>query len=151
MDFRAMIQQIVRESLPVQVLAGTVKELNRGAACIDVQPLDDSAPLLLDVRLRAVDDDKVSGFIQWPVLGSVVLVGLIGNDLNTAFVVAASEVETFTLATEQESLLTWLQDLVQLVQGLVLLTNSGATTGTAPTSRQALQLLTDRLPHLLSA
>jgi hypothetical protein len=151
MNFREMIQQIIRESLPVQVIAGTVLSLDRAGACIDVQPLDDSAPKLLDVRLRAVDDGKATGFIQWPAEGSAVLVGLIGNDINTAFVVAASEVETFTLSTEQESLLTWLQDFGQLLQTeFVLLTNTGATTGVAPTALQALQQLFARLPNLLT-
>jgi hypothetical protein len=148
---REAIQQVLREQLPVQVIAGTVTELNRAGACIDVQPLDKTAPELLDVRLRAVDDGSATGFVQWPVKGSAVLVGLIGNDINTAFMVAASEVETFTLSTEKESLLTWLQDFgLVLQQHLVLLTNTGATTGLTPDSLQAVQQLFGRLPHLLS-
>jgi hypothetical protein len=152
MNFREMMQQLIIEQLPVQVIAGTVLSLDRAGACIDVQPLDESAPKLLDVRLRAVDDGKATGFIQWPKEGSVVLVGLIGNDINTAFVVAASEVETFTLSTEQESLLTWLQDFGQLLIGeLVLLTNQGPTVGLAPNSLQAVQQLFARLPNLFTA
>jgi hypothetical protein len=148
---REAIEQVLREKLPVQVIAGTVKELDRAGACITVQPLDTTAPPLLDVRLRAVDDGSAAGFVQWPVQGSAVLVGLIGNDINTAFMVAASEVETFTLATQQESLLTWLQDFGQLLEKqLQLLTNQGPTDGLTPTSLLAVQQLFARLPNLLS-
>lgn len=145
-----MITKIIMEKLPVQVFPATVDAVNRAEATIDVQPLDKDAPEVFDVRLRAVDDDTATGLIQWPTVGSVVLIGLIGNDVNTAFMVAASEVKTFTISTTQESLLPWLQDLVQAVQQLVLLTNSGATTGILPSSQQQLTSLLNRLPHLLS-
>ncbi|MDF7809907.1 hypothetical protein [Hymenobacter sp. YC55] len=151
MQLREMIQQIVREQLPVQVFPATVLSVNKAEAIIDVQPLDKQAPEVFDVRLRAVDDDLATGLILWPAVDSVVLIGLIGNDINTAFMVGASELESFTLSTAQESLLTWLQDLVQAVQQLVLLTNTGATTGMLPTSQQALQQLLTRLPNLLTA
>jgi hypothetical protein len=149
-DFRRALQGVMLGMLPVTVVAGKVVELDRAAACIDVQPLDDTAAPFLDVRLRAVDDGQATGFIQWPKAGSDVLVGLINNDRNTAFLVAASQVETFTLSSEQESLLPWLQELVKSVQQLVLLTNYGPTTGILPASQQQLQGLLDRLPNLLT-
>jgi hypothetical protein len=148
--FRSALVRTMQGLVPVQVVPGTVLAIDRAAACIDVQPLDETAAPFLDVRLRAVDDGQATGFIQWPKEGSDVLVGLINNDRNTAFMVAASQVETFTLSSADESLLTWLQDLVKQIQQLQLLSNYGATTGTAPTSLQALQQLAGRLPHLLT-
>lgn len=148
---REQLLNLIRQQLPVQVVSGTVLAVNKAEATCDVQPLDTAAPEIFDVRLRAVDDEQLTGLIIWPQVGSVVLVGLIDNDPNTAFLSLASEVESYTLSTEQESLLTWLQDLVQALQQLVLLTNAGATTGLLPTSQQALQQLLTRLPNLLTA
>jgi hypothetical protein len=146
---RDAIATVLREMLPLQVFPATVLKVNRAEACIDAQPLDKAAPELFDVRLRAVDDDTATGFISWPAEGSVVLIGLINNDLNTAFVVAASEVETFTISTAQESLLTWLQDFVQLVLQLTVPTPAGVSG--LPINSPALQQLLQRLPLLLSA
>ncbi len=148
MDFRAMIQQVIREQLPVHVFPATVVEVNRAAATMDVQPLERAAPEVFDVQLRAVDNGAATGLISWPVPGSVVLVGLIESNLNTAFMVAASEVETFTLSTERESLLTLLQDLIAEIKAMQFMTNTGATTGLITSPK--FDLLLNRLPNLLS-
>jgi hypothetical protein len=149
MDFRAMIQQIVREQLPVMVLPATVLSVNKAEAIIDAQPLERDAPELFDVRLRAVDDDTATGLIAWPVVGSVVLIGLIGNDINTAFVVAASEVESFTISSAQESLLTVLQDLIAEIKAMRFTTNQGPTIQLL--NSPAFDALAQRLPNLLTA
>jgi hypothetical protein len=149
MSLRAAIIQIMREQLPLQVFPATVKTVNRAEACIDAQPVDSAAPELFDVRLRAVDDDTATGLIVWPKPGSVVLIGLINNDLNTAFVVAASEAESFTMATTEESLLTILQDLLTALQQLTVPTPSGVSG--LPINLAALQDISRRLPLLLTA
>lgn len=149
MNFRAMIQQIITEQLPVQVLPATVLTVNKAEAIIDVQPIDEQLPQMFDVRLRAVDDDTATGLIQWPTVGSVVLIGLIGNDVNTAFMVAASEVETFTISTAQESLHTFLQDLLTALQQLTVPTPAGVSG--VPINLTAFTDLATRLPLLLSA
>jgi hypothetical protein len=149
MSLRAIIQQIVREQLPVQVFPATVTSVNRAEACFDAQPIDTAAPELFDVRLRAVDDDTATGLIIWPKEGSVVLIGLINNDLNTAFMVAASEAESFTMATAEQSLLTILQDLVTALQQLTVPTPSGVSG--LPINLAALQDIARRLPLLLTA
>jgi hypothetical protein len=150
LDLRALVAQVVEERLPILTIPATVKTVDKAAATCDVQPVEADTPEMFDVRLRAVDDGSAAGFIAWPVVGSVVLVSLIDNDLNTAFVAAASQVESFTLSTSEESLATWLEDLGSFLQQLVLLTNAGATTGLAPTSAQGLKTLFDRLPKLLT-
>jgi hypothetical protein len=146
---RDAIATVLREMLPLQVFPATVLKVNRAEACFDAQPLDKAAPELFDVRLRAVDDDTATGFISWPAEQSVVLIGLINNDINTAFMVAASDVETFTLSTAEESLLTWLQDFVQVMVQQKFPTPAGLS-GPSDHLPQLQQLL-QRLPRLLSA
>ena len=143
-----MITKIITEKLPVQVFAATVKAVNRAEATIDVQPLDKDAPEVFDVRLRAVDDDTATGLILWPALQSVVLIGLIGNDVNTAFMVMASEVQSITLSTAQESMLTILQDLLTALQQLTVSTPAGVSG--VPLNLPAFQSLAQRLPLLLT-
>lgn len=150
MNLRALVSQIVAEGLPVSTVPAKVVRVDKAAATCDVLPVELEAPEMFDVRLRAVDNGSATGFIAWPVVGSLVLVSLIDNDLNTAFVSATSQVESFTLSTGSESLATWFEDLRQFLQTLVLLSNAGATTGLAPTSAQALATLFDRLPNLLT-
>jgi len=149
MDLRAIITKIVREQLPLQVFPATVKSVNKQEASLDAQPLELSAPECFDVRLRAVDDGSLHGLISWPQVGSVVLIGLIDNDLNTAFVVAASEVESFTLSTSAESLATVLQDLLTEIKGMKFTTNQGPTLQLL--NAPAFDLIANRLTTLLTA
>ena len=146
---RDLLIQLLQQQLPVQVLAGTVLAVNRDAATCDVQPLDTTAPEFFDVRLRAVDDEQLSGLILWPRVGSIVLVGLVDNDRNTAFLSLCSEVDSFTLSTPNESLLTLLQDLIQSIQRMVFTTNAGPTVQLLNAAE--FDRLAQRLSHLLSA
>lgn len=141
MSLRDVMIQLIREQVPMMVVPATVLRVDKAAAVCDLQPVEQDAPELLDVRLRAVDNGTATGLISWPAVGSVVLVGLIDNDLNTAFVAACSEVEGFTLSTEKESLHTLLTDLVAEVRRLKFATNAGPT----------VQLLTDPAWALLAS
>jgi hypothetical protein len=146
MSLRDAMIKLIREQVPMMVVPATVTRVDTAGAVCDVQPLEEGAPELLDVRLRAVDDGKATGFLCWPKLGSVVLVGLIDNDVNTAFVVACSELAAFTLSTEQENILTYMQDLLAAIMQLTVTTPAGPSG--VPINLPAFQQLAQRLPNL---
>jgi hypothetical protein len=148
LDFRALIGQVVAQQLPIQTIPATVLSVDKAAATCDVQPVERDAPEMFDVRLRAVDDGSAAGFITWPVVGSVVLVALIDNDLNTAFVSAVSQVETFTLSTASDSAAAFLKDLLAALKAQTY-TNGGGPTA-APNNLAAFVALEQRLPHLFT-
>lgn len=143
-----MIQKLITEQLPVQMFPATVKTVNKAEAVIDVQPLDEQMPEVFDVRLRAVDDDTATGLIQWPAPGTVVIIGLIGNDINTAFMVGASELESITISTGKESLHDLLKDLIEAIMQLTVTTPAGISG--VPINLTAFQSLAQRLPLLLT-
>ena len=149
MNFREMMLQLIREQQPVHVFPATVLSIDRSQATIDVQPLEDAAPQLFDVQLRAVEDGTATGLILWPKQKSVVLVGLIGNDLNTAYLVACSEVEQFTLSNGTESLATALQDLIAAIKALTVTTPAGVSG--PPINLPAFEALAQRFTVLLAA
>lgn len=69
------IKKIVNESLPPHAaVKAVVVAVDTDANTCDVQPLDDDAPKILDVRLKAVIDDTAFGFLVYPKVGSHVVV-----------------------------------------------------------------------------
>lgn len=143
---RNELARFVDGRIPTQVLGGTVVAVDRARAVCDVQPADNNAPELLDVQLRAVDDGSTKGFVLWPVVGSPVLVGLIENDLNNCFVVAVSQVEAFTLASQTDSLAALLADLLTAIKQLTVTTGTGPSG--PPINLPAFQLLAQRAATL---
>jgi len=95
MNIKEVIHKIVDDRLPVQVLTGKVTAVNTGDMTVDVS-IQGRADRL-DVRLRAVIDGQEKGILIYPKTGSYVLVGLIDNRPESAFVVAYSEVEKIRL------------------------------------------------------
>ena len=88
-DLRKMLRDFIK--VPVTVFAAIVKAVDLDKYVIDVEPIGQTE--MLDVRLKAGIDDIKDGIVEIPKVGSSVLIGLIGNDKNTAFVVKCSEVE----------------------------------------------------------
>lgn len=75
---------------PVQVIPAEVTEVTEPFHCT-VKPVD--GPEMHEVRLRAALDNSDTGFIEVPKKNSTVLVALIGNSRDNAFVVMCSEVD----------------------------------------------------------
>jgi hypothetical protein len=76
---------------PIQVEIATVKSVSETELTCEIETADGTE--IPDVRLKAsVDEEVVDGIVQIPVVGSSVLVGLIGNDDGTRFVLAFSNV-----------------------------------------------------------
>ena len=96
------LKKIAKSQVPMQCYLCTVKEVDKGKT-ITAEPLNGEAEML-EVRLRSVDDNQDTGIIINPAKGSHVLVGIIHNDVNQAFVVAFGEVESFTVKIDGQTL-----------------------------------------------
>jgi hypothetical protein len=75
---------------PLQTVPGEIVKVNED---MTVEVLTIANSTLPDVRLRAAIDGVTDGVILWPKQGSSVLVTIIGNDEDTAFVSSVSEVD----------------------------------------------------------
>lgn len=76
---------------PVQTFTADVVSVDQSSLTCVVQPAD--GPELSDVRLKAAIDNVKEGAVEFPTVGSSVLVGIIGNDENTAFLLKCSNVD----------------------------------------------------------
>lgn len=77
---------------PVTVQIARVIAVDELAMTCDVILLENSEVTISDVRLKAAIDNGTDGVVQIPFLLSTVLIGMIGNDDNTYFVLAVSDV-----------------------------------------------------------
>ena len=75
---------------PVQVLPALVTAVDEENLSMDVAPFEGAE--ILDVRLKAGIDGIDHGVIEIPALDSTVLIGLIGNDEEEAYLVKTSAV-----------------------------------------------------------
>lgn len=96
------IRKKLRElaTVPVQVFPAKVIAINREDLTIDVKPIGRAE--IPDVRIRAGIEGITQGVIEIPALDSMVLVGLIGNDPDEAYLVKATHVREVILTTQVE-------------------------------------------------
>jgi hypothetical protein len=84
-NIAAIIRAIVRQTIQPSVILGTVTAIDTGKRTADVQPIDDSAPLL--GMGYAFSDDNESAAMVTPTVGSLVLVAML-NEYGTGYIVA---------------------------------------------------------------
>lgn len=101
---KEIIQAIAKEVIPVQVVLCKVKSVDKDKCIIDAEPVGGTADML-EVRLKAIITDSNTGIILFPKKDTMVLVGLIGNNINQAFVVMMNEVEEAKLTLEGNEVL----------------------------------------------
>ena len=96
------IRKKLRElaTVPVQVFPAKVIAINREDLTIDVEPIGRAE--IPDVRIRAGIEGITQGVIEIPARDSMVLVGLIGNDPDEAYLVKATHVREVILTTQVE-------------------------------------------------
>jgi len=75
----------------VQTFPAMVLSVDEAAKTIDVLDQEDNE--VFNVRLKASIDDEQNGVVEIPVVASWVLVGIIGNDENSLFVLMCNDVE----------------------------------------------------------
>lgn len=108
MKERDVLLKLMREyfKAPVQVFPGIVKSVDDVKMTCVVEPTD--GPELYDVRLKAAIDEVKDGAVEFPKENSTVLVGMIGNDANTCYIVACSEVtKVIYFGGENGGLVNW--------------------------------------------
>lgn len=76
--------------VPLQVFTADVIEVDEDSYTIDVKP--PGMAEVSEVRLKAAIDNEVTGMVEIPEAGSSVLVGIIGNDPDTAYLIKCSKV-----------------------------------------------------------
>jgi len=161
-QIKALLKEIV--AVPSMTFPAVVLAVDEGKATVDVLPVGSDAELF-DVRLKAAVDDQADGLVIFPEVGSSVLVSLIGNDDNEAYVSSFSKVTGLKLkisgvkfevtatglllAKENESLRKLITDLMDTIKNLVFKTNQGPTIGLIPSSVNALEQLKTRTENLL--
>lgn len=102
---------------PACVFPANVVSVDETALTCVVQTLNDDAPMS-DVRLKAAIDNVTDGIVEIPVVGSTVLVCLIGNDENTAFVVKCSSVSKVVMFGGSKGGLINIGDLVSKINAI---------------------------------
>jgi hypothetical protein len=91
MTIKEALERLLAEKLPVQVVVGKVISVDKSSMTCDIDL--QTAPNMIGVRLRSVIDGKEQGILVVPKIGSNVLVGLIDNRKQSAFVIGFGEVE----------------------------------------------------------
>ncbi len=89
------IRQLLKDFTkgPDQVLAGTVIKVDEENLTIDVDIPEE--PELVDVRLKPAIDDSENYVIQFPKEKTGVLVGIIENDPESAYLISCNSLEKF--------------------------------------------------------
>jgi hypothetical protein len=77
----------------IPLIQCTVDSVNENNDTIDCTPTAEGEAELLDVSLRANIDETHTGFINYPKVGSIVVVGLIEPTASSAVVLMCSEIE----------------------------------------------------------
>lgn len=94
---RKILIDLIRDEIPRNVVVGQVKAVDEDALTCDVEELD-SDLIIYDVRLNAGKTDKKVVLI--PKLESFVLMGLIGNNNQSRYIVSISEIDKIIVDAE---------------------------------------------------
>jgi len=101
--FQRLIDLSLKRHLPMQVFIGQVESVDiKTQTCTVVR---EGAPKLFDVRLNATIAEYTDRLVLKPKLNSSVLLAIVENDVNEAFLLACSEIEEISLSIEEQSLL----------------------------------------------
>lgn len=100
---KEIVQQWALEVIPKQVELCKVNSVNKNNDTIDVSPVNGNADIL-NVRLRAIINNDTKGLTIYPEKDSMVLIGLIGNNKNSAYMVAAEKIESVRLVLDSNEM-----------------------------------------------
>jgi hypothetical protein len=105
----------LNEPQTMQVQMAIVKKVNKNKCTCAVAFVNEDADLN-NVRLRALSDDKTTGFLIYPKVGSKVLVGFIDNKNTAAFVCSFSEIENIVINDGELGGLVKVKELMKQMQ-----------------------------------
>lgn len=100
------------------------------------------------VRLRATEEQG-EGILIEPMVGSVVLVGLIGDELSTLYIVRCNNYNKIRVSRGNVTLSAVLSDLVDVLNTFKVVTSSGPSTAVSPDTLSKIALLDTKLKTLL--
>lgn len=89
---KKLIEQLARKQVSIMTVAAKVTAVDMDELTCDVEPLDGGAEYF-GVRLRSVIDGSEGGFVVIPKVDSTVLVSLINNNDQSAYVSGIGEAE----------------------------------------------------------
>ena len=101
-DIKDLVKGLI--DVPTQVITGKVKEVDEANMLCVINPDEEGADYN-NVRLRAQDNEKDTGFILVPKVNSSVAIARLYNDSDTFFVVLTSEVEKIVIKGEKLALI----------------------------------------------
>lgn len=85
--------------VPIQTFAAKVLEVDEENDSLTALPLD-GRPRIFDVRLTSIITNQPKGFRLIPRIDSDVLIGIIGNDKDTAFLLLSYDIEKIKIDLE---------------------------------------------------
>jgi hypothetical protein len=101
---RKELRRFLQKNLPVQSVIATVKKVDETNFTCDVDPID-GGPTMHSVRLKPAVDESDSGFIAIPAAGSDVIVALVNNNDNYAYVTVFGKVKKYLIKTEADGVI----------------------------------------------
>jgi len=101
--------------VPLLTIVAEVTKVDEDEFTIDAKPLD-GTPELFDIRLKSGIDSSNEGLIVVPEKGSHVLVTLINNDPNKAFVSGTNKVASIQLRGDEFGGLVKVKELADVVK-----------------------------------
>lgn len=101
-EIRAIIKRIAQENVPMQATLCKVisVDLTPGKESIEADPLNDDANFK-ETRLRASLNGASAGIVVFPKVGTEVIVGILDNNLSSAYVIEVNEPEQIKITTTQ--------------------------------------------------
>jgi hypothetical protein len=99
MNIKQAIEEIVKAMIPTQAFLAEVVSVDKEQCTVELKTVNDDLELA-DNRLRAVIDQKDTGMIIWPKVGSIIMAALINNDINSCAILMYSELEKITINTD---------------------------------------------------
>jgi len=162
MELEEALRELLKGNDEVYSIVGTISEVNKNKRTCDVLPKQDEDAVLYDVRLQA--DSKVAkGTVCYPKIGSLVVVTFLNKD--SGYIALFSEVDSvetligeqkmdfdkdgFLLQSAQGSLLSAWVDLLNLLKGFKLSTNSGLTIAVIPDVLAKIEALETKINSFL--
>jgi aromatic ring-opening dioxygenase LigB subunit len=100
--------------IPTQAFIGKVLKVTEGSKyTCNVMPIDSEAEIF-SVRLKPTIDGTKKGIIAIPTVGSFVIVGLINNNENSAFIIWCSNIKKYFIIDDNNNIIEFTNADIQL-------------------------------------
>ncbi len=115
-EIEKALRKKIRGLIPTQSFIGKVLTVDEANYTCTVMPIDSEAEIF-KVRLKATIDNLKKGVISIPAVDSFVIVGLLGNNENSAFVVWCSNIKKYYIVGDGGNTLEFKDDGTILING----------------------------------